>query len=296
MKKIGIVANTSKPEWLPTARAIAKFLLERGVEIIFSSEEIGSAVLPSSQEPAAAKETSSRKSQLVDADMVLSLGGDGTFLKAVRLVGEREVPIVGVNLGGLGFLAEFSAQTFLLSLDKILAGDYRIDERMTLEAKLVRDGGVVRTERALNDVVIRGAGMSRVSVMETSIDDTYLTTYEADGLIVATPTGSTAYSLSADGPIVDPDLAAILITPICPHALTNRPIIIPPSKTVTIRPLAIPEGARITVDGQTVLDLQSKDALKVRKSGKNVRLITTAEAGYFEILRSKLGWGGSKER
>jgi len=287
MKKIGVVANISKPQWLPTARSIVEFLVERGVRIFFSPEEAASAVFPEG--------TSPQKGRLIDADMVFSLGGDGTFLKAVRLIGEREVPIAGVNLGGLGFLAEFSANNFLSSLDKILAGDFRIDERMTLEASLIREGKIIRTDRALNDVVIRGAGVSRVSVLETSIDDEYLTTYEADGLIVATPTGSTAYSLSADGPIVDPALAAIIITPICPHALSNRPILVPPPKTVTIRPLAIPEGARITVDGQTAIELLCDDILRVARSEKNVRLITTAEASYFEILRSKLGWGGSKE-
>jgi NAD+ kinase len=287
MKKIGVVANTSKPEWLPAARSIVEFLMERGVEILFSPEEAASAVFRDGK--------SASPGRLVDADMVLSLGGDGTFLKAVRLVGEGEVPIAGVNLGGLGFLAEFSAHNFLPCLDKILAGDFRIDERMTLEANLIREGKVIRTERALNDVVVRGAGVSRVSVLETFIDEEYLTAYEADGLIVATPTGSTAYSLSADGPIVDPDLAAIVITPICPHALSNRPILIPPRKTVTVHPLAIPEGAKITVDGQTVIELLPDDSLTVTRSRKDVRLITTAEASYFKILRSKLGWGGSRE-
>ncbi len=287
MKKIGIVPNTLKPNWLPAARSIIEFLSRRGVEVVVEPEDAAKVVFP--QKPA------HPHGRLADADMVLSLGGDGTFLRVVRLIGERDVPIAGVNLGGLGFLAEFSHEDFIPCLSKILAGDYRIDERMTLRSCLVRQGNTIREERALNDVVISITGVSRLAILETSIDDEYLTTYESDGLIVATPTGSTAYSLSAGGPIVDPALAAIVITPICPHALSNRPILIPPHRTVRIRPIEIPEGAMITVDGQTAFELLCGDEVTVAMSDKNVKLISTNEASYFEILRSKLGWGGSKE-
>lgn len=287
MRKIGIVANTSKPNWLETARSIAEFLAGRGVDVVIEPQEAASALFPDRMPP--------EKGTLVDSDMVLSLGGDGTFLKAVRLVGERDVPIVGVNLGGLGFLAGFSAEDFIPSLSRILAGDYRIDERMTVQASLTRQGETIRTERALNDVVINMTGVSRLAILRTSIDDEYLTTYEADGLIVATPTGSTAYSLSAGGPIVDPSLEALVLTPICPHSLSNRPILVPPHRAIRVCPLKIPEGAVVTVDGQTAFDLFYGDVLTVEKSDKNVKLITTNEASYFEILRSKLGWRGSKE-
>ncbi len=286
MKKIGVVANTTKPEWLPTARSIVELLMERGVEVALEPKEAAHVLF--------GREAPKRRRRLSDSDMVVSLGGDGTFLKAVRLIGERDVPIAGVNLGGLGFLAEFSAGDFVRCLEKILDGDYRIDERMTLKACLLRDGETVRTERALNDVVISMVGVSRLGILEASIDDEYLSTYEADGLIVATPTGSTAYSLSANGPIVDPSLDAIVITPICPHALSNRPILIPPQKTAKICPLEIPEGAIVTMDGQTAFELLCGDVLSVSKSDRNVKLISTKETSYFEILRSKLGWGGRR--
>ncbi len=287
MRKIGIVANTSKPNWLPTARSIVEFLSGHGVEVAVEPEE---AVRPLSS-----KGTKPPQRGLMGSDMVLSLGGDGTFLKTVRLIGERDVPIVGVNLGGLGFLAEFSAQNFLPSLNRILAGDYRIHERMTLQASLVRQGETIRQDRALNDVVISTTGVSRLAILRAFVDDEYLTTYESCGLIVATPTGSTAYSLSAGGPIVDPALEALVLTPICPHALSNRPILIPPHRSIKIEPLKIPEGAVLTVDGQTGIDLLCGDLIAVGNSDKNVKLITTKQSSYFEILRSKLGWGGSKE-
>ncbi len=287
MKKIGIVANTSKPNWLETARCIVEFLAGRGVMVVIEPKEASSALFPDMKE--------TQEGELAEADMVLSLGGDGTFLKAVRLVGEEDVPIAGVNLGGLGFLAEFSSEEFLPRLNKILSGDYRIDERMTLWACLVREDKTIRTERALNDVVINMTGVSRLAVLRTSIDEEYLTTYEADGLIVATPTGSTAYSLSAGGPIVEPSLEAIVLTPICPHSLSNRPILIPPHRAIQICPLKIPEGAIVTVDGQTAFPLLCGDVLTVAKGRKSVRMITMKETSYFQILRSKLGWRGSKE-
>jgi len=287
MKKIGIVANTTKPDWLDTARHIVELVAGRGVKVVLEPKEAHEALFPD--------ERASDKGRLGDSDMVLSLGGDGTFLKAVRLVGDGDVPIVGVNLGGLGFLAEFSAQDFVPCLNKILSGDYRIDERMTLETCLAREGETIRTDRALNDVVINVTGVSRLAVLRTSIDDEYLTTYEADGLIIATPTGSTAYSLSAGGPIVEPSLDAIVLTPICPHSLSNRPILLPSHKAVQICPLKVPEGAIVTVDGQTAFELLCGDVVTVARASKNVKLITTRETSYFEILRSKLGWRGSKE-
>jgi len=287
MRKVAIVANTSKPDWLSTARSIVRLLGKRSVEVIVEPEEAAGALFPERSE--------SPEAPMAELDMVISLGGDGTFLRAVRFAGERDVPMAGVNLGGLGFLAEFSADTFLHSLDRILAGDYRIEERMTLQACLVREGKTIRKERALNDVVIRSSGLPRLAVLRTTVDDEYLTTYVSDGLIVATPTGSTAYSLSAGGPVVEPSLEALLVTPICPHASPNRPILIPPHRTIRIVPVKVPEGAMLAVDGQTGVELLCGDAVTVSRSDRNVRLITVNEAPYFEILRSKLGWGGSKE-
>ncbi len=287
MKKVGIVANTSKPNWLPTARSLVEFLKERGVEVHVEPEEAAAALFPGEREQP--------QPGIADSDMVLSLGGDGTFLNTVRVIGDHDVPIAGVNLGGLGFLAEFTAEDFVPSLGRILAGDYSLQERMTLKASLIRQGNAIRVERALNDVVFSTTGLSRLAILKTSIDNEYLTTYEANGLIVATPTGSTAYSLSAGGPIVDPSLEALLLTPICPHALSNRPIVIPPHRKIGIEPLKIPEEAMITVDGQTAFELVCGDTLLVSRSERSVKLITIQGASYFEILRSKLRWGGAKE-
>lgn len=286
MKTIGIVANISKPNWLPTARSIVEFLTARGINIVVEPEEAAGALFPRGTNPP--------EGRLTDSDMVFSLGGDGTFLRAVRIVGEHDVAIAGVNLGGLGFLAEFPADDFLSSLDRIFAGEYRVQERMTLHACLVRQGETIRKERALNDVVITTTGVSRLAILKTSIDDEYLTTYESNGLIVATPTGSTGYSLSAGGPIVDPALEVLILTPICPHALSNRPIMVPPHRTIGITPLKIPEAAMVTVDGQIAVELLCGDVVTVSRSVRNVKLITINDASYFDILRSKLGWGGSR--
>jgi NAD+ kinase len=287
MKTIGIVVNISKPNWLPKAHSIVEFLVGRGLQVAVEPPQARAALFPEGG--------TSAENQVVDADMVLSLGGDGTFLKTVRIVGDREIPILGINLGGLGFLAEVSADDSLSSLEKILAGDYQVEERMTLQASLMRDEESVSEESALNDVVIGTTGLSRLANLEVCIDEEHLTTYESDGLILSSPTGSTAYSLSAGGPIVHPALEALLLTPICPHALSNRPLLVPPERKIKVHLREIPEGAMLTVDGQKGLALSCDDVITVARSSRRVRLITTNQASYFEILRSKLGWGGSKD-
>ena len=231
---------------------------------------------------------------LADAELILSLGGDGTMLSTIRRVGNYAVPVLGVNIGGFGFLAEYTVESLFDALDRVLGGDYRVSERMMLEATVGRDGRVAETHAALNEVVIDSGRLARMLRLKVSVGEQYLTRYEADGLIVATPTGSTAYSLSAGGPIVHPDLEAILMTPICAHTLTTRPIVLPVERTVTVELDEDRGGAGLTVDGQVGIKLGAKDVVRISKSAHSVRLVTNPKRSYLAILKEKLRWGGAR--
>ena len=227
-----------------------------------------------------------------DSDLVIALGGDGTLLYAARLVGENDVPILGINIGNLGFLTEVPGGQALDALDGVLAGDFSTEERMMLDVELVREGAVLERHRALNDAVITKGALARVLNLEVRVDGEYLTSYVSDGLITATPTGSTAYSLSAGGPIVEPGTRATILTPICPHTLTNRPIILQDDRHVTIEIMSGSEHMMLTVDGQVGIPLGRGDVLRYSRSAKRTRLIIWAGLSYFEVLRRKLNWGG----
>ncbi len=224
-------------------------------------------------------------------DLVVVLGGDGTLLKAARLYGHLDAPILGVNLGGLGFLTEISMDEFRLLFDGILQGDYQTENRMVLTAGIIRAGEAHPVIPFLNDVVINKGALARIIDLETSIGGQFVTSYRGDGLIVATPTGSTAYNLSAGGPILHPSLKTILITPICPFTLTNRPIILQDDAVIDIRLGSKASEVWLTFDGQVGYPLEAEDLVRVQKAGKTIRLIKTPFKNYFEILRTKLKWG-----
>jgi NAD+ kinase len=226
-----------------------------------------------------------------NTDLVVVLGGDGTLISVARLIGDREVPILGVNLGSLGFLTEITLDELCSSVDRYLSGDYRISERMMLHVAVVRNRLVIEEKRALNDVVINKGALARIIDLETTIDGNYLTTYKGDGLIISTPTGSTGYSLSANGPILYPELECFAITPICPHTLTNRPIVISSDSLITIALKCINEDVFLTLDGQVGVELKCGDEIRIGKAQKRTRLIISSSRDYFEILRTKLKWG-----
>jgi NAD+ kinase len=225
------------------------------------------------------------------ADLILVLGGDGTLLKAARLYGDRGTPILGVNLGGLGFLTEIALEEFYSILEKISQGDFQTETRMMLNAEIIRRDQVLEPTVFLNDVVINKGALARIIDLETSIDDQFLTTYRADGLIVATPTGSTAYNLAAGGPILHPALKTIIITPICPFTLTNRPIIVQDNAVIDIRLGAKSRDVWLTFDGQIGHPLQPGDLVRVQRASGQITLIKSPFKNYFEILRAKLKWG-----
>lgn len=224
-------------------------------------------------------------------DLVVVLGGDGTLLKAVRLYGALEAPILGVNLGGLGFLTEIALEELPLLIEKIFEGDYQTEPRMVLTARIVRGGEDLFPLSFLNDVVINKGVLARIIDLETSIDGQFLTSYRGDGLIVSTPTGSTAYNLAAGGPILHPSLKTIILTPICPFTLTNRPIIVQDNVVIDIRLGSKAKEVWLTFDGQVGYPLREGDLVRIEKAVKSILLIKNPFKNYFEILRTKLKWG-----
>lgn len=287
MKLVSIVPNPTKPGWQELTGRLLAALGKRGVRAAMPAEIIEEHGLPRAEIDSTA--------QLSDGELVFSLGGDGTMLSTIRRVGDCGIPILGVNIGGLGFLAEFNVDELFESLEALLAGEFAVSERMMLRVEIERSGTVIEAQRALNDVVIDSGTLARMLRVNAFVGDQNLTRYEADGLIVSTPTGSTGYSLSAGGPIVHPDLHVMLLTPICAHTLTVRPILLPPELTVWVELDEDRGGAGVTIDGQVGIKLRGKDVVRVRKAADSVRLVTNPDRTYLEILKDKLRWGGARD-
>lgn len=229
-----------------------------------------------------------------DLVCIIVLGGDGTFLSVARFIGNSGIPLMGVKFGEVGFLAETTEEHLYDAVDAVLRGDYIIRERSRLDIKVVREGEQVIDVDVLNDAVINKAALSRLTSCAVYIDGTYLTTYRADGLIVATPTGSTAYSLAAGGPVVHPAVPSITLTPICPFTLTNRPLIIPDDTRVEIRLEGSPEDMILTLDGQECFQMDPRDRIYIKKSRNNVRMISFEDHSYFKVLKTRLHWSGGR--
>ncbi|MBI5551083.1 MAG: NAD(+)/NADH kinase [Desulfobacterales bacterium] len=229
-----------------------------------------------------------------DLSFVLVLGGDGTLLSAVRWLGDNQVPILGIKFGELGFLAEAGEEQIHMAVQAILDNQFASWPRMRLDVEVWRAGERLAHEIVFNDVVINKGALARLALIKTLVDDHYLTDYRADGLIVATPTGSTAYSLAAGGPIMHPAVAGILLTPICPFTLTNRPMIVPESSRIKIQLAERSADIMLTFDGQVGLPIDETHTILVRKADRPVNLITLPERNFFDVLRTKLKWSGSR--
>jgi NAD+ kinase len=230
-------------------------------------------------------------------DWLVVLGGDGTLLGAARHVGRFGVPILGVNLGGLGFMAEIPLKKLYPTVERMLRNELEWESRLMLEVSVLRGNEEVCRSVVLNDVVINKSALARILALDVQIDDEFLTTYRADGLIVSTSTGSTAYNLSAGGPILHPTLSNIILTPICPFTLTNRPLILPDTATVKIEMAdEVDEEVSLTLDGQVGFDYLRGDRVFICKSSERIRLVKSPYQTYFEILRTKLMWGGGPVR
>ena len=283
MTRVGIVAKPGAAEARDVLLRLLEWLGGRGLTPVLEKET--AALVP------AARVASVGKPELpAQVDLVVVLGGDGTLLSMARAVGDLGVPLLGVNLGGLGFLTATTLEEMLPALEALLAGRMAADERMMLTTRVVRNGQRLCECAALNDVVITKAAMSRIIDLAVSVEGQHATEYRADGLIISTPTGSTAYSLSAGGPILFPTMDAIVLTPICSHTLTNRPIVLPGMHRVEVTLLADQE-VMVTVDGQVGVNLKQGDTVEVVKAAARIRLVRFPQKDFFSVLRTKLKWG-----
>jgi NAD+ kinase len=232
------------------------------------------------------------RQQVADASqLLLVLGGDGTLLAAARLAAPRGIPVLPINMGSLGFLTNFTLQELHPALDDTLEGRFSLSERILISVDLVRDGKVIDAQRVLNEVVINKGALARMIELELIIDGGFVCRYRADGLIVSTPTGSTAYSLSAGGPIVHPAVESFVITPICPHMLSDRPLVIRDSSSIEMKLSGNTESVFLTLDGQRGIPLQPADSVRASRAKEMLKLIQPPKKSYFEILRNKLKWG-----
>jgi NAD+ kinase len=284
-RTVGIIYKHDFGPALSEAGKLEKWLVGRGIRV-FSEEMTATA-----KTNVCFEETSVIPREV---EFVIVLGGDGTLLGAARRVARYGVPILGVNLGGLGFLTEIPLKRLYPVVEKMLDGRLEVESRLLLETSVVRDGLEACRFNVLNDVVINKGALARIIDLDVHINDQFLTTFRADGLIVSTPTGSTAYNLSAGGPILYPAMSCYILTPICPFALNNRPIILPDSATINITlSRQSEERVSLTFDGQVGFDLRYGDRVAVYKSREGIGLIKSPDQSYFEILRTKLGWGGA---
>jgi NAD+ kinase len=282
VKTVGIFSKPNAPLAVKLVPELLRWLAQHGIEARFDNATARYAGMLIGLE---------RQHVPEGCDLAIVLGGDGTLLSAARAVGSRSIPLLAVNLGGLGFLTSITTEDLFSEIERAIAGSLKVSRRKMLSVSLVRENSVVASYQALNDVVIAKSSIARIVYLEAWADDSLVSEYKADGLIISTPTGSTAYSLSAGGPIVYPTMNAICLTPICPHTLTNRPVIIPAEMGVRVVSKALGEEAFLTVDGQVGTSLEAGDAVECAMSDFDVLLVRPPHKTFFDVLRQKLKWG-----
>ncbi|MEQ1645715.1 MAG: NAD(+)/NADH kinase [Pyrinomonadaceae bacterium] len=277
IRSVGIVVKPAHAEASSTALELSSWLRERGIVEV--------------REPVSAGETRPVNKQTLDADLIVVLGGDGTMISTARLIGDKDALVLGINYGSLGYLTDFRIEEMFPALEAILAGTYEIDRRVMLDAEHWRDDQKLAIGRVLNDVVINKAALARIIEIEVKLNGLFVNSYRADGLIVSTPTGSTAYNLSAGGPIIYPSMNAVVLTPICPFTLTNRPIVVPDHAEISLTLDNENEGVILSLDGQTGYPMRAGDRVVIRKSRTTFNIVQPANRNYFDVLRDKLKWG-----
>ena len=283
LQTVGIISRPRRQHLSVVVPPLLKWLEARGVSAVYDEETANS--LPDTSK--------GRTRQLVadSSQLLLVLGGDGTMLAAARLAASRNIPILPINMGSLGFLTSFTLDELYPALEDTLTGRSSISQRVMLQVQLERAGSVIENQSALNDAVINKGALARMIELHLIINSEFVCRYRADGLIVASPTGSTAYSLSAGGPIVHPAVESFVITPICPHMLSDRPLVIRDSSSIEIKLSADTESVFLTLDGQRGIPLQSADRVRISRAKEPLKLIQPPKKSYFDILRSKLKWG-----
>jgi len=281
MKKVGIICKKGRNEPLDILREFVPWLKNKGYEVFLEPE--ASAIL--------GMEGFSRTQIPLLVDIIIVLGGDGTMLNVARVIGDKGIPILGINLGGLGFITEVNKDEIYAAVEKVLSGSCTVEERIMLTAFVHRHDERIASFTVLNDVVINKGALARIIDLETYVNNSYVTTFKSDGLVISTPTGSTAYSLAAGGPILYPTLNSIILTPICPHTLTNRPIVLPDDRTIEVTLKSDSEDVFLTLDGQVGFSLRRGDTIEIKKSESTIKLLMPCERDYFKVLRTKLKWG-----
>ncbi len=282
IKCVGVVVKPNHKEAWETACEVNDWFAKRDIKLIGE---------PRRASELADSEVAEIERFRDDADLIVVLGGDGTMISTARLTGKREVLVLGVNYGSLGYLTEFRIEELYTALDSILAGDFKVDHRLMLDAEHWRENEKIASGRVLNDVVVNKAALARIIEIEVELNSLPVNSYRADGLIVSTPTGSTAYNLSAGGPIVYPSMNAVVMTPICPFSLTNRPIVVPDDSEISLKLSIKSEAVILTLDGQIGHDMNAGDIVRIRKSEISFNLVQPTNRNYFDVLRNKLRWG-----
>jgi NAD+ kinase len=288
IKRIGIFVKPHQPDALETLCRVTEWLSKKGIQLVGTPEieheqvehQTGCSMAVVNEEDVAA-----------GVDLILVLGGDGTMIATARMIGDSEVPVIGVNYGGLGYLAEFPIEELFAALESILAGQYKVQKRVMMAVELWRGPELITRNRVLNDVVVNKSALARIIEIEAYLDAQFVNLFRADGLIVATPTGSTAYNLSAGGPVIYPSMNAVVITPICPFTLSNRPLVVPDESTIEVRLMTDKEDVALTLDGQVGFPLKAFDRIVIRKSKTTFNLMQPPNRNYFDVLRDKLKWG-----
>lgn len=281
MRHVAIIYKRMRPEAAQLAHELKRWFEKRHISALVH-ENINDSGLSRAHKKISIPAT---------VETVIVVGGDGTFLSVARSIEKSSIPIIGINFGGLGFLTTISADSCLVELEKIFSGDFEIEERMRLRVSVMRDGREVFSQRVLNDAVINKGALARIIDLHTSIDGHFLTHYRGDGLIISTPTGSTAYNISAGGPIIFPTAQTIVMTPICPFTLTNRPIILPAHFTIQVEIAAPSTDVTLTCDGQVGTLIGGLDRITITAASTPLRVIRAPDVDHFEIWRSKLKWG-----
>jgi NAD+ kinase len=280
---IGIISRPRRSNLEVVVPPLLHWFAASGIRTLYDTETAG-ALHDSSR--GLTREEVAEQSQLL-----LVLGGDGTLLAAARVAARLGIPILPINMGSLGFLTSFTIEEMYPALEQVLAGRFSCSERVMLDVELHRDAEVIERQSVVNEAVINKGALARMIDLQLTIDADFVCRYRADGLIVATPTGSTAYSLSAGGPIVHPGVESWIITPICPHTLSDRPVVVRDSSLIEVHLSGDTESVFLTLDGQTGIPMQAADVVRMRRASDRLRLIQPAQKSYFEILRSKLKWG-----
>ena len=288
IKRIGIVLKPHQHDALNTICDLTLWLSEREIEVVGGPDIERERV--EHQTGCAVKEVPTEKLAAA-VDLILVLGGDGTMIATARMIEDLEVPVLGINYGGLGYLTEFRIEELYSALGSILDGNYRLDKRVMLRTLHQRGDEVVNRNRVLNDVVINKSALARIIEIDVYLNDQFVNSFRADGLIVSTPTGSTAYNLSAGGPVIFPSMNAIVITPICPFTLSNRPIVVPDDAVIELLLKTDQEDVALTLDGQVGIPLKIGDRVVIQKSRTTFNLIQPSNRNYFDVLRDKLRWG-----